>query len=174
MQDRHEADSAMRVSGVPLSITASLQCHIRRQLHSTDERKDADVRARGSIHVQFQLSGQRSASQRRYWLNSSIQNDMNNVQGEGYAVGTGTGAKSLTLGTSDGAVSNAAALNKDANGNVVYDTFIATTSDSSNKISSQMTMRFINGFVINDTVSFDFEIFPDGTSGSKSGQSPRF
>jgi hypothetical protein len=124
-------------------------------------------------------------------INASIQNYMNNVlggnyvtvigavadktyNGEGYAVGPGTGAKSLTLGTSDGAVNNAAALNKDANGNVVYDTFIATTSDSSNKISSQMTMQFINGFVINGTVSFDFEIFPDGTSGANLANPPDF
>ena len=94
--------------------------------------------------------------------------------GEGFAVGPGTGATSLTLGTSDFATNNAAALNKDATGKVVNDTFIATTNDSFTKISTQMTMQFINGFTFTGTVSFDYEIFPDGTSGADLTNPPDF
>jgi hypothetical protein len=124
-------------------------------------------------------------------VNASIQNYMNNIlggnyvnvigavadktyNGEGFVVGPGNGGTSLTLGTSDGAANDAAALNKDSNGNLVYDTFIATTNDSSSKISSQITMTFINGFTINGNVSFDFEIFPDGTSTTNQANPPDF
>jgi hypothetical protein len=124
-------------------------------------------------------------------INASIQNYMNNIlggnyvnvigavadktyNGEGFVVGPGNGSKSLTLGTSDLAGNDAAAVNTDINGNVVYDTFIATTNDSSSKISNEMTMKFINGFVVNGNVSFDFEIFPDGTSTTNPLNPPDF
>ncbi len=94
--------------------------------------------------------------------------------GEGFAVGPGNGATSLTLGTSDGAVNNAAPLNKDASGKVVYDTFISNTNDSSSQISNQITMQFINGFSFTGNITFDFEIFPDGTSGANQSNPPDF
>jgi hypothetical protein len=124
-------------------------------------------------------------------INASITNYMNNIlgcncvlvsgavadktyNGEGFSVGPGNGATSLTLGTSDGAMNNAAALDKDATGKVVYDTFIATTNDSSTKISTEMTMQFINGFMFSGNVSFDYQIFPDGTSGTNPANPPDF
>ena len=107
--------------------------------------------------------------------NGSIQNYMNNLlgcncvtvtgavadrtyNGEGYVTGPGNGSTSLTLGTSDGA----AASNTNSVLNSGLDTFIATTNDSSHNISSQIVMTF-TGYVINGTVSFDYEAFPDNT-----------
>ncbi|HKW98624.1 MAG TPA: PEP-CTERM sorting domain-containing protein [Bryobacteraceae bacterium] len=113
--------------------------------------------------------------------NASIQNYMNNLlathgcpgcsvkvtgavadrtySGEGHVVGPLSNGhyKSLTLGTSDGATDNSGTLNAG------YDTFIANTNDSSHQISNQITLKF-SGFAINGPVSFDFEIFPDGSA----------
>lgn len=75
--------------------------------------------------------------------------------GEGYVVGPG--GKSLTLGTSNGATSNSSQTPSSS-----YDTFIANTNDSSSQISNEITLKF-SGFTINGTVSFDYEIFPDGS-----------
>ncbi len=74
--------------------------------------------------------------------------------GEGYVVGPG--GTSLTLGTSNGATSNSSQTPGS------YDTFIANTNDSSSQISNEITLKF-SGFTINGTVSFDYEIFPDGS-----------
>ncbi len=62
--------------------------------------------------------------------------------GEGYVVGPGTTKNNV---------------------NSTLDTFIANTNDSSQQIANQITMKF-TGLVINGIVSFDYEIFPDGTS----------
>jgi hypothetical protein len=83
--------------------------------------------------------------------------------GEGYVTGPGTGSKSLTLGTSDGAT----ASNTNSVLNSSYDTFIATTTDSSSQISTEIIIK-LNGFTINGTVGFDYEIFPNGTCPSLS------
>jgi hypothetical protein len=75
--------------------------------------------------------------------------------GEGHVVGNG--AKSLTLGTSDGATNNST-----LSPSTTYDTFIANTTDSAGFVSSEIDMKF--NFAINGTVSFDYEIFPDGSA----------
>jgi hypothetical protein len=77
--------------------------------------------------------------------------------GDNNVTGPGTGSKSLTLGTSNGAT----ASNTTSSINSSYDTFIANTSDSSSQISNEITIK-INGYTITN-VSFDYEIFPDGT-----------
>jgi len=88
---------------------------------------------------------------------------------DGHATGPGTGSVSLTLGDSDGATGSYAnsQLNRNSSGAVIYDTFIANTSDSRNQISNEIIIDF-NGFTINGTVSFDYEIFPDGTCPTQS------
>ena len=53
-------------------------------------------------------------------------------------------------------------VSSDSNGEQHLDTFIANTSDSSQQIANQITMKF-TGLVLNGTVSFDYEIFPDGS-----------
>src|SRR5262249_31998470 len=73
--------------------------------------------------------------------------------GENHVVGTSS--KSLTLGTSDGATSNTVAPSSS------YDTFIANTNDSSGSSTDRITLMF-TGILI-DNISFDYEIFPDGT-----------
>jgi len=88
--------------------------------------------------------------------------------GDGHVVGplhNGT-RTSLTLGDSNGAINNSAALNTDGSGNIVYDTFIANTNDSSQQISNQITITFTNAVTLN---GFDYEAFPDG-----SGATPDF
>src|SRR5260370_2218232 len=82
--------------------------------------------------------------------------------GEGYVVGPGSNKNNmtpLTLGTTNGATS--VSSNSAVNGPL--DTFIANTNDSSQQIANQITLKF-TGLVINGIVSFDYEIFPDGTS----------
>jgi hypothetical protein len=81
--------------------------------------------------------------------------------GEGHVVGPGNGATSLTLGNSSGATSNSSQTPGAA------DTFIANTNDSSNQISTQITMKF-SGFTISGAASFNYEIFPNGTCPSLS------
>jgi hypothetical protein len=78
--------------------------------------------------------------------------------GDGHVTGPGTGSKSLTLGTSNGATASNTTSTLDGS----YDTFIANTSDSSSQISQQITIQFknITGLSVN---SFDYEVFPDGT-----------
>jgi len=85
-------------------------------------------------------------------------NGEGHVTGPGSAGTGGTAAKSLTLGTSDGAT----ASNTNSVVNSTYDTFIANTNDASSQISNQITMKF-SGFTINGSASFDYEIFPDGS-----------
>jgi hypothetical protein len=80
--------------------------------------------------------------------------------GEGFVVGPGTGSKSLTLGTSDGAT----ASNSNSVLNAGYDTFIANTNDQSSQISNQIKITFIGGYQVNGPIGFDYEIFPDGTA----------
>lgn len=75
--------------------------------------------------------------------------------GEGNVVGPG--GVSLTLGTSNGATSNSSQTPSGT-----YNTFLATTNNASQNISSQINMTF-SGFTINGAVSFDYEIFPNGT-----------
>lgn len=85
--------------------------------------------------------------------------------GEGFVVGPGSDKNhmtSLTLGNTNGATT----VSSNSTVNSTYDTFIANTDDNSNQISSQIVMKF-SGLTINGTVSFDYEIFPDGT-----GQTP--
>jgi hypothetical protein len=82
--------------------------------------------------------------------------------GEGYVVGPGADKSSvtpLTLGNTDGAttVTNNSTVSR------TLDTFIANTNDSSQQIANQITMKF-SGLTINGIVSFDYEIFPDGTA----------
>jgi hypothetical protein len=82
--------------------------------------------------------------------------------GEGYVVGPGTtrsNVKPLTLGNTNGATT----VTSTSSVNSTYDTFIANTNDSSQQISNQITMKF-TGLVISGIVSFDYEIFPDGTA----------
>ena len=82
--------------------------------------------------------------------------------GEGYVVGPGSDKNhmtSLTLGNTNGATSVSSNSTLDS----TRDTFIANTNDSSQQIANQITMKF-TGLVINGIVSFDYEIFPDGTS----------
>jgi hypothetical protein len=69
--------------------------------------------------------------------------------GEGRVVGPGSGStyNSLTLATSEHA----------ANSNGTY-----TVNANDNFIATQMNMVF-SGITLNGTVSFDFEIFPDGS-----------
>lgn len=76
--------------------------------------------------------------------------------------GSGSNTKSLTLGNTDGAT----VVNSNSSVNQTYDTFIANTNDASQSISSQITMKF-TGLTIGN-VSFDYEIFPDGTCPSMS------
>ena len=85
-------------------------------------------------------------------------NGEGHVTGPGSAGTGGTAAKSLTLGTSDGAT----ASNTTSSINSGYDTFLANTNDASTQIASQITMKF-SGFTINGNASFDYEIFPDGS-----------
>lgn len=70
----------------------------------------------------------------------------NSYNGDGHVVGPGTGSISLTLGTSDGTTQH---LN-------TKDTFIDNVSSS-----TEISMTF-SGLKIY-SVSFDYEIFPDGT-----------
>ena len=82
--------------------------------------------------------------------------------GEGYVVGPGSNKGSmtpLTLGNTNGATS----VSSNSVVNSAYDTFIANTNDSSQQIANRITMKF-TGLVINGIVSFDYEIFPDGTA----------
>lgn len=111
-------------------------------------------------------------------LSGSIQSYMNGVMGagksvtvtgavadqtysgEGFVAGPGFWftATSLTLGNTDGATS----VNSNSPLNSSNDTFIANTDDNSHQVSSQIIMVF-QGLTIG-SVSFDYEIFPDGTS----------
>jgi len=79
--------------------------------------------------------------------------------GDGHVVGplVSGSYQSLTLATSNGAANSNGTYTVNAN-----DNFIANTNDSSSQISTQMNMVF-SGFTLNGTVSFDFEIFPDGS-----------
>jgi hypothetical protein len=82
--------------------------------------------------------------------------------GEGYVVGPGSNKNNmtpLTLGNTNGATS----VSNNSSVNSTYDTFIANTNDSSQQIANQITMKF-TGLTINGIVSFDYEIFPDGTA----------
>jgi hypothetical protein len=82
--------------------------------------------------------------------------------GEGYVVGPGQNKNNmtpLTLGNTNGATS----VSSNSSVNSTYDTFIANTNDSSQQIANQITMKF-SGLTINGIVSFDYEIFPDGTA----------
>ena len=115
---------------------------------------------------------------------ASIQNYMNSILGAGksvvvtgavadqtyngdnHVVGPGTGSTSLTLGDSNGATdgttsSPTGSIDTNVNGSVAYDTFIRNVSGT-----SSFTMTF-SGLSIS-TISFDYEIFPDGTCPSLS------
>jgi len=89
--------------------------------------------------------------------------------GDGRVTGPGSSkaSTSLTLATApDGATASNwnSALNPidPKTGKVTTDTFIANTSDGSSQISQEIIIKF-SGFTINGTVSFDYEIFPDGS-----------
>lgn len=86
--------------------------------------------------------------------------------GEGYVTGPGTSGKaahSLTLGTSDGATASNSnsALDMAQGGRLLYDTFIATTNDSSHQVSTEITIKITGGYSLSGILSFDYEIFPD-------------
>jgi hypothetical protein len=89
---------------------------------------------------------------------------------EGYVTGPGNGSTSLTLGTSDGATqSNSTSTLNTKSGRTSYDTFIANTDNNSNQSASQITIKITGGHSLSGVLSFDYEIFPDGT-----GQIPDF
>ena len=73
----------------------------------------------------------------------------------------GPGGVSDTLGNTEGATSNSAAAVTNRN-----DNFLANTNDSSTQISNEITMVFTGLSVY--SVSFDYEIFPDGSCPSLS------
>jgi len=78
--------------------------------------------------------------------------------GEGHVVAPGTGGagtKSTTLGTTEGAATNSVAPGAS------YDNFISNVSDGSSSSVDRIALHF-NGLTLQGTVSFDFEIFPDG------------
>jgi len=79
--------------------------------------------------------------------------------GDGHVTGPGKtkASTSLTLGTSDAAT----ASNWNSTLNSGYDTFIANTNDQSQQISNEISLVF-QGLKIS-SVSFDYEVFPDGT-----------
>ena len=81
--------------------------------------------------------------------------------GEGHVVGPVISGvvKPVTLGTTDGAMLNSVTPNS------TYDTFIANTTDGSSQLSNQITLQFVGFAGKTLTVnSFDYEIFPDGSS----------
>ncbi len=78
--------------------------------------------------------------------------------GEGYVVGPG--GASLTLGNSNGATSNSSTTPGSA------DNFLATTTDGSSQVSTEISLAFTGLTITN--VSFDFEIFPNGSCPSLS------
>lgn len=89
--------------------------------------------------------------------------------GDGHVTGPGSPAPvSLTLGTSDGATaSNSNSVLNKVSGSVVYDTFLANTTENSNgtaksQISQEIDMQFATAQT--GVVSFDYEIFPDVTN----------
>lgn len=71
----------------------------------------------------------------------------NSYNGDGHVVGPGSGSTSLTLGTSDGSTSHLS----------TKDLFITNIANSSTEIKMVFTGLSIL------SVSFDYEIFPDGT-----------
>jgi hypothetical protein len=73
--------------------------------------------------------------------------------GDGHVVGPN--GKSLTLGNSNGATNNAVTPNSG------YDNFLANTTNGSDQISDEISLVF-HGLSVTG-LSFDFEIFPDGT-----------
>jgi len=84
--------------------------------------------------------------------------------GEGHVVGPGSGGTSLTLGNSNNQSSSTSSSTFDPTSptNVLAnDNFLANTSDSSSQISSQFTISFTGLHI--SSVSFDYEIFPDGS-----------
>ena len=81
--------------------------------------------------------------------------------GENHVVGPN--GVSLTLGDSNGATSNSSKTPGAA------DTFISTIEDgTSRQISTEITITFSQGIVLNGPISFDYEIFPDNGCQSKS------
>jgi hypothetical protein len=72
----------------------------------------------------------------------------------------GPGGASLTLGNSNGATSNSSTTPGSP------DNFLATTTDSSSPVSTEISLAFAGVTITN--VSFDFEIFPNGTCPSLS------
>lgn len=85
----------------------------------------------------------------------------------GSKVGTNTTYTSLTLGDSNNATGNNASINHTGN-TINYDTFISNTDNSSNQRDDEITIKLV-GFTLNGNVSFDYEVFPDGT-----GETPDF
>jgi hypothetical protein len=86
--------------------------------------------------------------------------------GEGHAVGSGSGSTSLTLGNTDGAPNAGSPVTSGYGGSpgTSTDTFIANTNDSSQSSTDRIQMVFNLGTSSITDVSFDFEIFPDGTA----------
>ena len=130
-----------------------------------------------SITLDFNSLASGAPSSGGVGANASIQNYMNSVlgcqcvtvtgavadrtdNGEGFVVGPGGGSTSLTLGTSD----NATASNSNSVLNGGYDTFIANTNDQSSQISNAIDIKFGGGYYLDGILSFDYEIFPDGTA----------
>jgi hypothetical protein len=76
--------------------------------------------------------------------------------GEGNVVGPTSGhtVSPVTLGNTNGATGNNASPGS-------TDTFLANTADNSSQVASQITLIF-SGLQV-ASVSFDYEIFPDGT-----------
>jgi len=124
--------------------------------------------------------------------NSLVQTYINNAVGAGKITVTGAVADKtyngenrvnknslgqyLTLGTSDGATntSNFAELNKNASGNVIYDTFIRNngfgtqpSNGANNPFGTAGNDKIVMVFTTPITsIAFDWEVFPDGACGS--------
>jgi hypothetical protein len=84
--------------------------------------------------------------------------------GEGFVVGPN--GKPATLGTTDGATSNSPSSTSCPTSVTTScaDTFISNTADNSSFVSSEMSIVFsLPGGDTISNVSFDYEIFPDGT-----------
>jgi hypothetical protein len=85
--------------------------------------------------------------------------------GDGHVVGPG--GVSLTLGDSTGATNNSGPINM-SGGTVAYDSYISNVAADSNgnnpsQLSQGFLITFSHGVSLTGTLSFDYEVFPDGT-----------
>jgi hypothetical protein len=83
--------------------------------------------------------------------------------GDGHVVGPGGVA--LTLGNTNGATNNSGPLSSP----VVYDSYLSNTAADSNgnnpsQLSQQIVITFTHGVSLTGKFSFDYQIFPDGST----------